>query len=96
MRHIFYKVKLVTEDAKELLITIATPYIERIEPLVERNKVLYLARGFKVARFEIVDTRYSFNMPQPVYEQEVAFCDIVDEPDGDATGPATVVKSFTR
>jgi len=79
MRHTFYKVALKLSNGQEMPITIATHDIQNVGPLVESKKVLYNRKDYQVDGFYIADTQYTFNMPEEKYEEELTFCDIVDE-----------------
>ena len=79
MRLTFYKVALVLSNGKEMPITIATRDIADIEQLVEKNKVLYNTKDYSVSRFYIQDTMYTFAMPEEKYNEELIFCDIVND-----------------
>ena len=82
IRKSVYKMELYCTGGTVLPITIATTDIQRIEPLVEQHCALYSARGYHIERFVITDTRYLLNIPEHDYEQEIMFCDIVDDADG--------------
>lgn len=96
LRKIFYKVNLKLNDNKVLPITIATSDINKIPELVEKHKVLYLMRGFDVTGFVIADTRFTIQMSEKQYQDELSYCDIVDDDGGYATGPATVVRILNK
>jgi hypothetical protein len=88
----FYKVVLKLEmvdpndpTPNTLNIVIATKDIHRIEPLVESNKMLYnrkahgTTKGYSVGGFYVTDTLYGHLLPYEKHQEELAFCDIVDE-----------------
>jgi hypothetical protein len=82
----FYKVVLKLEmvdpndpTPNTLNIVIATKDIHRIEPLVESNKMLYNRKTYSVSGFYVTDTLYGHFLPHEKYQEELTFCDIVDE-----------------
>lgn len=75
----FYKVVLNLSNNQKLPITIATADINRIPQLVESNKVLYAKDGNAVTGFVLDSTRYPLGMAPDKYEEELMYCDIVDE-----------------
>jgi hypothetical protein len=75
----FYKVVLNLSNDQKLPITVATADINRIQPLVESNKVLYAKDGNVVTGFVIDSTKYPLGMTPEKYEEELIYCDIVDE-----------------
>lgn len=79
MKANFYKVNLILADGKNMPITIATSDIHRVEPLVEKNKVFYSAKGQVIERFTILETAYGGLMEFEKYQEECAFADIFDE-----------------
>jgi len=84
MRSIFYKVKLIMTNNTDLVITVATPYVDKLPELITNKAALYNRPGeYKIARFEVVDVRYTVNMPEQQYQNELSFCDIVDLNDVD-------------
>lgn len=78
-KHIFYKVGLKLSNGQTMQVTIATGDINRIERLVERNRMLYAARGFHIVGLTINDIRYTLNMPTEQYQDELMYCDIIDD-----------------
>lgn len=82
----FYKLKLIyspfidnrTGQQKchpEAIISAACSDITLVENLVNKNK------GWlkQPARFEIVETRYTFDMNQQLYETDLSYCDIRED-----------------
>jgi hypothetical protein len=81
VRKIFYKVKLHLSNGQFMLITIATHDVNRIPDIVERHKVLYMRKDYYVVGFNIDDTKFTIQMPEQQYEDELTHCDVVDEQD---------------
>lgn len=81
LRKIFYKVKLHLSDGRFMPIMIATTDINRIPEIVEKNKGLYMRSEFYVTGFSIDDVKYTVQMDEKQYEDELMHCDIVDEQD---------------
>lgn len=79
IRLTFYKVTLQLSNGQQMPITVATPDIQRVGTLVESKKVLYNRKDYQVDSFFIADTQYTFAMPEDKYQEELTFCDIVDE-----------------
>lgn len=80
MRKIFYKVDLKLSNDQVLPITVATTDINNVGQLVEKYKMLYKSTtGHEVVGLEITDIKYTVDMPEKEYEEELMFCDIVDE-----------------
>jgi hypothetical protein len=94
IRKIFYKVLLTLDNGQVLPVTVATSDLNKLPSLVERHKMLYLARGFNIQGFQIEDTRYTIQMSEQQYENELAYCDIIDDDGGYATGPAQIVRTI--
>jgi hypothetical protein len=82
MRLTFYKINLGLEEGATLPITVATNDIQKIEGLVNANKIVWeAASGKKINGLLIVDTLYAFNMTEEEYQTELMYCDIVDNDD---------------
>jgi hypothetical protein len=79
LRKIFYKVRLHLSDGRFMPITIATTDINRIPQIVESRKVLYMRPEFYVIGFNIDDTKFTIQMTDQQYENELEHCDVVDE-----------------
>ena len=47
-------------------------------PLIFKNRMFYESTG-RITGHTITDQLITLNMPQPQYEDEVTFCDVVDE-----------------
>lgn len=80
MRKTFYKMELIFENGTKLPITIATSDINNLQPLVEKNRMLYTSmQQSTLVGHPITDTRYTFDMPEEAYTEDLQFCDIVDD-----------------
>jgi hypothetical protein len=79
IRKTLYKLELNLKNGQTLPITLATHDIQRVESLVNKHKVLYAARGYEIDRFVIRETKYLLQLTEQQYEDEIMFCDIVDE-----------------
>jgi hypothetical protein len=80
MRYTFFKTDLLFENGNKLPITVATHDITRIEALVNSNRMLYTTtQGSNITGHPITEVRYTFDMTNEAYEEELQFCDIVDD-----------------
>lgn len=79
MRLMIFKTKLVYTDGTELPITVAAREIVVLPELVEKNKPLYNKDGRVVERFYVDDTLITLGMSNDEYDQEIMFCDIVED-----------------
>lgn len=83
MRNLIYKVTLFLIDESgaetQLPITIATPTINNVETLIQRNAAIYNRNGKTLQRFVVTDTLITLNLPEERYEEEVMYCDIIDD-----------------
>ena len=81
MRKQLYKVDLWMSDGKNLPITIATSYIERLPTLVEKNKMYYNRPERQIIGWDLLDTHPTVNMSQQQYDNELTYVDVNDEED---------------
>lgn len=79
MRLMIFKTVLVFTDGTELPITVAAREIIGLPALVEKNKPLYNKNGQTVERFYVNDTLITLGLSAEEYDQEIMFCDIVEE-----------------
>ena len=78
VKHIFHRVQLQLENGQTPHITIATPDRTRLNDLIEKNK-MWFERDSKIVKWKLISDLMPFNLPPEKYEEELSFCDIVDE-----------------
>lgn len=78
MRLQLYKININFSDNTFLPITVASLGKEPIMDLIMSRRFLY-ERGKTIAGISIVDERATINMTDEKYDEEVAWCDIVQE-----------------
>jgi hypothetical protein len=79
MRKMLFKTILVYDDGAELPITIAASEITEVEPLIQRNLVLYNKLGKRVVRFYVAETFMTLNLSDEKYNEELVYADIVED-----------------
>lgn len=78
MRQLIFKVELKFDSGTSAIITVATPDRSRVIPFVYKNRMFFEKSG-KIIGHAIVDQLITLNMPEKQYEEEVSYCDLVDE-----------------
>jgi len=81
MRLMIFKTKIVFNNEKELIINVAAREINDLPGLIEKNKPLYKRDGMEIASFSVIDTLITLGMSYEQYEQEIMFCEIVQDDD---------------
>jgi len=80
-RHLIYKLQLNMKDGIESFIFIATRFPDHIPLIVEKNKMWWEKNGQKITNWKIIEQIPTIQMPISKYEEEISFCDVVDELD---------------
>ena len=95
MRLMIFKTVLVFTDGTELPISVAAREIIDLPALVEKNKPLYNKNGQTVERFYVNDTLITLGLSGEQYDQEIMFCDIVEEEVTQERPESILVRSLT-
>jgi hypothetical protein len=90
-----FKTVLVFTDGTELPISVAAREIIDLPALVEKNKPLYNKNGQTVERFYVNDTLITLGLSGEQYDQEIMFCDIVEEEVTQERPESILVRSLT-
>lgn len=74
-----FKTVLHFSNGTQLPITIAAAEVTRIEGLVAKNAPVYNRPDRTIARFTITEVLNSYQLSDEKYDEEITFCDIVEE-----------------
>ena len=78
MRYIIFNIMLNYNDGSSAPITIATYDEMKLEDIINKNKY-WFEKNKVLSGWKFVSERLLFSLPTDQYEEEIAFCDIVDE-----------------
>lgn len=79
IRKFIYRIKLEMINQTSTEITLATHIKENIPMLIDKNKHWFEKPENKVMRWRIMDELNTFGLSPDQYEEEISYCDIVDE-----------------
>ena len=79
MRYIIFNIMLHYTDGSSAPITIAAYDKMKLEDIINKNKYWFEKNKKTLSGWKFMGEKLLFALPQEQYDEEVSFCDIVDE-----------------